>query len=168
MNVSEQSLIDDAQGAIGDGERVLAAGVFQPRKASGALTAGTLAGVALSAIPGVGGFAQQAVEAATDTGGYMARHVMADEQGIPVYMLIAVTDQHLFAFKAKHDDILGFKVGQPFATWDRDHIAITVHGRAGVRTFQVDDLKTGEKFELETPRFSPMHGTVVIKLLQQD
>jgi hypothetical protein len=82
-------------------------------------------------------------------GGYLARHGLAKEEGIPVYTLVAVTPQHLFAFRAERDHLVGFKAGEPFATWERDHIDISVHARAKVRTFEIHDLKTDEKYEME-------------------
>jgi len=94
--------------------------------------------------------------AATE-GGYLARHGLAKEEGIPVYTLIAVTPQHLLAFRAERDHLVGFKAGEPFATWERDHIDISVHARAKVRTFEIHDLKTDEKYEMEAPRVSTMH-----------
>jgi len=168
VNVTEDSLVEAAQQAIGPQEQVLAAGVFQPRGTSGALSGGSLVGGALGLIPGVGGIARGAVEAAGAGAGYAARHGLADKEGVPVNTLLAVTPQHLVAFRAEHDDLIGYKVGDPFATWDRAHIAITVHGRAHVRTFEIEDTQTGEKFEMETPRFSHLHGSVVVKLLMHD
>ena len=37
-----------------------------------------------------------------------------------------------------------------------------------MRTFEIHDLKTDEKYAMEAPRFSKMHGSVVIKLLEQE
>jgi hypothetical protein len=53
-------------------------------------------------------------------------------------------------------------------TFERDKIAITVHGRFGVRTFEVEDTTSGKRYEWEAQRFSPTHGSVVVKLLQQE
>jgi hypothetical protein len=141
--MSEASLVDEAQQAIGDGEKVLAAGVFQPRGTEGSIDVGGMVGAM------VGG------------------QVMSETQQVPRWTLIAVTDTRLYAFDA-HGEGTGWSAGKPFATWDRDKIGITVHGRFGVRTFEVEDIETGRRFEFETPRFGPAHGTVVVKLLQQD
>lgn len=141
--MSEQSLVEEAQRAIGDAEKVLAAGVFQPRGTEGSIDVGGVAGAM------VGGT------------------LMSEAQHVPRWTLIAVTDDRLHAFEA-HAKGTSWSVGEPFETWDRHKIAITVHGRFGVRTFEVEDVDTGRRFEFETPRFGPAHGTVVVKLLQQD
>jgi hypothetical protein len=141
--VSEASLVDEAQQAIGDSEKVEAAGVFQPRGTEGSIDVGGVAGAM------VGGT------------------VMSEAQQVPRWTLIAVTETHVHAFEA-HGKGTSWSVGAPFETWDRDKIAITVHGRFGVRTFEVEDTETGRRFEFETPRFGPAHGSVVLKLLQQE
>ncbi|MBV9412579.1 MAG: hypothetical protein JO148_13345 [Acidimicrobiia bacterium] len=141
--MSEESLVDEAQQAIGDGEKVLAAGVFQPRGTEGSIDVGGVAGAV------VGGT------------------VMSETQQVPRWTLIAVTQDRLHAFEA-HGKGTSWSVGDPFETWERPKIAITVHGRFGVRTFTVEDIETGRHFEFETPRFGPAHGTVVLKLLQQE
>jgi hypothetical protein len=140
--VSEASLLEEAQQAIGDTEKVLAAGVFQPRGTEGSIDAGGVVGAM------VGG------------------QVMSEAEQVPRWTLIAVTQTRLHAFEA-HGKGTSWRVGAPFAAWDRDKIAITVHGRFGVRTFEVTDTETGRRFEFETPRFGPAHGTVVVKLLEQ-
>ena len=129
------------------------------------MSGGISVGSALGFIPGIGDIARGVADAAATGAGYASRHGLAANEGVLVNTLLAVTPQHLFAFRAEHDDLIGYKVGDPFSTWDRAHIAITVHGRAHVRTFEVEDTQTGEKFEMETPRFSHLHGSVVVKLL---
>jgi len=168
MNLSEKSLIEATQQAIGDQGQVLAAGVFQPRGSAGAVTGGAILGSAARLIPGIGNVAAEAIEMAAAEGGYAARHGLAAEGGVPVYTLIAVTPQHLFAFRAERDRLLGFKAGEPFATWDREHVAFSVHARAKVRTFEIHDLQTDQRYEMEAPRFSKMHGSLVLKLLMHD
>jgi uncharacterized protein YcnI len=141
--MSEASLVEAAQQAIGDGEKVLAAGVFQPRGTEGSIDLGGAAGAL------VGGT------------------IMSETQQVPRWTLIAVTESRLHAFDA-HGKGTSWGAGEPFQTWDRAKIGITVHGRFGVRTFEVEDIETGRRFEFETPRFGPAHGTVVLKLLQQE
>jgi hypothetical protein len=141
--VSEASLVDEAQQAIGDGEKVEAAGVFQPRGTEGSIDVGGVAGAM------VGGT------------------IMSETQQVPRWTLIAVTESRLHAFEA-HAKGTSWGVAGPFQTWDRDKVAITVHGRLGVRTFEVEDTQSGQRFEFETPRFGPAHGSVVVKLLQQE
>jgi len=136
-------MVAQAQEAVGSGEKVEAAGVFQPRGTAGAVTA-------------VGAV------------GTVAGHELAKDEGVPRWTLIAVTAQHLYAFAAELALGGGVKSLEPFATFERDKIAITVHGRLGVRTFEVEDTTSGRRFEWEAQRFSPMHGSVVVKLLQQE
>ena len=78
MNVSEESLVDAAQQAIGPQEQVLAAGVFQPRGTSGALSGGISVGSALGFIPGIGDIARGVADAAATGAGYAARHGLAN------------------------------------------------------------------------------------------
>jgi hypothetical protein len=141
--VSESSLVEDAQQAIGGAEKVLAAGVFQPRGTEGSATA------------------------AGAVGALAGGRIMSEAERVPRWTLIAVTPTRLHAFEARGSAAL-FPPSPPFAAWDRDKVAITVHGRLGVRTFEVEDTETGQRFEFETPRFGPAHGTVVVKLLEQE
>ena len=141
--MSEASLVEAAQEAIGDSEKVLAAGVFQPRGTEGS------------------------IDVAGATGALLGGQVMSAAEQVPRWTLMAVTDTRLHAFDA-HGKGTSWGAGTPFATWDRAKIGITVHGRFGVRTFEVEDIETGRRFEFETPRFGPAHGTVVLKLLQQE
>jgi hypothetical protein len=141
--VSESSLVEDAQQAIGGAEKVLAAGVFQPRGTEGSATA------------------------AGAVGALAGGRIMSEAERVPRWTLIAVTPTRLHAFEA-HGSGTSWRAGAPFAAWDRDKVAITVHGRLGVRTFEVEDTETGQRFEFETTRFGPAHGTVVVKLLEQE
>jgi hypothetical protein len=141
--MSESGMVASAQEAIGSGEKVEAAGVFQPRGTEGAITAAGAIGA-------------------------VAGGPLAAEEGVPRWTLIAVTPQHLYAFGAELALGGGVKSLEPFMTFERDKIAITVHGRLGVRTFEVEDTTSGRRFEWEAQRFSPMHGSVVVKLLQQE
>jgi hypothetical protein len=141
--VSEASLVEQAQQAIGGDEKVLGAGVFQPRGTEGSMTAGGAVGAL------VGG------------------RVMSEAEQVPRWTLMAVTPTRLYAFEA-HGSGVSWRAGTQFAAWDRDKVAITVHGRLGVRTFEVEDTESGQRFEFETPRFGADHGTVVVKLLQQE
>lgn len=143
MKFSEDAMVAQAQEAVGSGEKVEAAGVFQPRGTEGAMTAVGAVGVA--------------------AGGALAK-----DEGVPRWTLIAVTPQHLYAFAAEPAIGGGVSSLEPFATFERDKIAITVHGRLGVRTFEVEDTTSGRRFEWEAQRFSPMHGSVVVKLLEQE
>jgi hypothetical protein len=155
--MSEASLVEQAQEAIGSQEKVLAAGVFQPRGTSGAMTGGF----------GVGGAAGKIGEAVLGAAGVMGGRVLSEVEDIPRWTLIAVTPTHLHAFHA-HGFGPAFRIGEPLARWRRDKIAFTIHGRVGVRTFEVEDLETGHTYEFETPRFGAVHGAVVLNLLQQE
>ncbi len=50
---------------------------------------------------------------------------------------------------------------------DRDQVAITVHSRVSVRTFEVEDLHTGQKWEFESPRLTG-HLKFVLDALHAD
>jgi hypothetical protein len=156
--MSEESLEQMAQAAVGSGEEVLAAGVFEPRGTSGAGLG------ALDVGHAAGGLAGEVVGAAV---GAFSGRVMAEADAVPRWTLMAVTPAHLYAFVA-HGQGIGWRVAERFAVWDRDKIAFTVHGRVGQRIFEVEDLATGRRYEFETARFGPAHGSVVIKLLEQE
>ena len=101
---NESELIAQAQTALGDtgsgsGETVIAAGVFGLQDNYAALAVGGLAsGAVADALPG--GAATDAVTAAA--GVHVTRQVMAEQQGVTVRMLVAVSAEsiHLFALGA--------------------------------------------------------------------
>src|SRR4051794_12364513 len=105
MNISESAMVAKAQEAVGAGEEVQAAGVFQPRGTAGTATAAGAAGTL------IGG------------------HELARDEGVPRWTLIAVTPQHLYAYSAQLAVGGGVSSLDPFMTFERDKIAITVHGR---------------------------------------
>ena len=101
---NESELIAQAQTALSDagsgsGETVIAAGVFGLQDNYAALAVGGLAsGAVADALPG--GAATDAVTAAA--GVHVTRQVMAEQQGVTVRMLVAVSAEsiHLFALGA--------------------------------------------------------------------
>jgi len=102
----ESELIEAAQTALGSDHTVLAAGVFGLQDDYKAITVGGLASAAVAdALPG--GATTDALTAAA--GIHVTRQVMAENQGLTVRMLVAVTREsiHLFAlgatgFEPKH------------------------------------------------------------------
>ena len=80
---------------------------------------------------------------------------------------MAVTRTRLYAFAA-HAERMHWRIAERFAAWERDKIAITVHGRVDVRTLEIEDLSTGEKYEFRGAAVGPAHGSVVIRLLEKD
>ena len=55
-----------------------------------------------------------------------------------------------------------------YATFDRARLAVTVHGRVNVKVMLLEDLSDHRRLELETARWGPQHGTVVMHLLAED
>src|ERR1044072_884045 len=106
MNISESAMVAEAQTAVGSGEKVEAAGVFQPRGTAGAMTAAGPIGA-------------------------VAGGPLAAEEGVPRWTLIAVTPEHLYAFGAELAVGGGVKSLEPFMTFERDQNSVPGHGRRG-------------------------------------
>ena len=103
----ESELIEKAQTALGSDHTVIAAGVFGLQDNYKAIFVGGLASSAVAdALPG-----DAMTDGATAAAGvHVTRQVMAENQGVTVRMLVAVTDEsiHLFAlgatgFEPKHE-----------------------------------------------------------------
>jgi hypothetical protein len=58
--------------------------------------------------------------------------------------------------------------GDLYAGFDRERLAVTVHGRLNVRVLVLEDTEDGRRLELETNRIGPQHGKIVVELLAQE
>lgn len=107
--MSDEKLIEEAA-FLGEGERVLAAGIFQPRGTSGSMAGTAGAGFATDNIVGelVG------AAAAVESGRAMSSHV----DGVPRWTMLAVTPTTLDAIACGQHGV-GWQPEGTFATFDR-------------------------------------------------
>jgi hypothetical protein len=151
--MSEQDLIDRTQAVVGDVDTIVAAAWFQPRGLNGGQSTGFALGYngdgLLGAAMGVAGsVAGVALEKHHDD--HMAS-ADGETRDVPWYSILAVSATRLYGWKvASHGGHR--QPGEPLFVYDRDRIAITVHSRIGVRTFEVEDQDTGVRWEFESPR----------------
>jgi len=156
--MSEQLWIDRAQAAVGDADTIEAAARFQPRGTSAGLVGGSGVGDAVGQLVGgdigsaIGGIVGEVagVEAAKHTEGFRGDHGGSVQQ-VPWQSVVAVSASRLYAWRLRRDGVHG-AVGDPIFALDRDQVAVTVHSRVGVHTFEVEDLTTGTKWEFEATR----------------
>jgi hypothetical protein len=154
--MSEQRLVDLVRPLTG-GEDVLAAGVFQPRGTSGAMAAGEAIGL--------GGSVADVALGTTQV--VAAGHEAAALEGEPRWTILAVTPTRVLAFAGEASG-LTWVPGEVYASFDRAHLAVTVHGRLNVRVLVLEDTSDSRTLELETNRVGPQHGKVVVELLAKE
>ena len=152
--MSEEKFVEMVAPLV-DGEDVLGAGVFAPRGTMGAM-AGSV---------GVGGLSNNDVGMAIGVlGAIGAGHATAAVEHQPRWTILAVTPTRVLAFVGEHAGV-GWKPGTRYAEFNRESLAVTVHGRVNVQILVLEDLSDHRKIEFEAPRFGPQHGVVVVKLL---
>ncbi len=138
------------------GEDVLAVGFFQPWGSQTATGLGAGAGF------GIGG---AIVSAAT---GYAAHRGMAVADHQPPWTAMAVTPTHVYAFDCS--DSVGVTAtrdftGPPYATWERDQIAVHVSRHLTSFTMAVDDLEHHVTWEYTGNQVYKSGGKLVAHLL---
>jgi hypothetical protein len=146
--VDEQKMLTEAEAALGNGDRLIAIGLVQPRGAGLAMLAGgsfgSRAGGAIDSVAaGLGGvagtLAGQQVDAAS-----------AGHAGETAYMFIAASEQRLYVFRG-HDGIT-VTLGELLATFERDDVAIEVHSRPLRQILVIEVLHSGDRWVFEAPR----------------
>lgn len=154
--MSDEKLIEEAQAFLGEGERVEAAGMFQPRGTTGAMEGSFGAGLATDNIAGELAGAAVSVEAG---------RAMSHVDDVPRWTMLAVTPTTVHAIRCGQHGV-GWQPEETFATFDRSKIQVTVHARVNVRTVTIEDPDTGRRFEWEGNRIGPAHAKDVIELLE--
>jgi hypothetical protein len=151
-------LVQDALGARGIDDRVIAVGQFNPRGHTGGLfvgglvgddVGGTLGGVAASVGTGVGALAgMRAADAAS---------------GLPASMLVGVSETTVYGFAARtrHDEPSELAFQLP-----RAGLTAKVHQRVNVRVLELIDDASGARIELEGNRLPVTHSKDVIAALR--
>jgi len=156
--VSDTKLIEEAQEFLGEGEHVVAAGIFQPRGASGGMAGAAGAGFATDNIVGEIVGAAAAVESG---------RAMSHVDGVPRWTMLAVTPATLHAIACDQHGV-GWQPRETFATFDRSKVRTTVHGRVNVRTLTVEDPESGRSYQWEGNRIGPAHAKAVIQALEAE
>src|SRR5215207_1408932 len=150
-------LIQDALGARGIEDEVVAAGQFNPRGHTGGLFVGGLAGEEAGSALGAAG------EAAGLAAGSLAGMRSADAaSGLPDKMLVGVSASTVYGFAAptRHSEptALTFQL-------QRSSLTAKVHKRVNVRVLELIDDASGSKIELEGSRVAATHAKDVIETL---
>lgn len=173
--MSEQDLIDLAQGAVGDTDTVLAAAWFEPRGTAGGTMAGMEAGSMASDMVG-GGLAGAAMQLAgtmigfkkgRDSGGFDTdpKSGMVTHR-VPIASLLAVSAANVYAWKVGHEGIHR-SVGELLFALPRTEVEINVRSRVTVRTFEVLHESSFEKWEFEAGRLGS-HVKFVLDAMHSD
>jgi hypothetical protein len=156
--VSDEKLIEKAEGFLGEGEHVVAAGMFEPRGTTGGLIGATGAGLATDNIVG---------EVAGVAAGIESDRAMSHIDDVPRWTMLAVTPKNLYAIACGQHGV-GWQPREMFATFDRSQIRVTVHGRVNVRTLTVEDPASGRTYQWEGNRIGPAHAKGVIEALEAE
>jgi hypothetical protein len=156
--MSDEKLTEEAQAFLGEGEQVLAAGIFEPRGTSGGMGGAMGAGLATDHIVGELVGAAASVEAG---------RAMSHVDGVPRWTMLAVTPTTLHAIECGQHGV-GWQPRRTFATFDRSKVRVTVHGRVNVRTLTVEDPASGSSYQWEGNRIGPAHAKAVIEALEAE
>ena len=156
--MSDEKLIEEAQAFLGEGEHVVAAGIFQPRGSTGGMVGAAGAGFATDNIVGELVGAAAAVESG---------RTMSHVDGVPRWTMLAVTPATLYAI-ACDQHAVGWKPRETFAAFDRSKVRFTVHGRVNVRTLTVEDPDSDRSYQWEGNRIGPAHAKAVIEALETE
>jgi len=156
--MGDPKLIETAREALGSGEEVLGAGIFEPRGTMGGMIGATGAGFSTDNIVS---------EIAGAAAGLGSGRAMSEIHDVPRHTLLAITPTRLYAFDARQKGAHWVIAGR-FATFDRSRIRAMVHGRVNVRTLTVEDPESGRTYEWEGNRIGPDHAKAVIEALEAE
>lgn len=165
--MSEQMWIDRAQAAVGDADTIIAAAWFNPRGTAGGIVGGStiggdgVSGALLSIAGSTAGYAAEKIH-----DDHLASKGSAEPVKVPFMAVVAVSATRIYAWRTGSEHLHNMPGDLLFAH-DRDQVAITVHSRVSVRTFEVEDLHTGQKWEFESPRLTG-HLKFVLDALHAD
>jgi hypothetical protein len=134
-----QHLENGAAKATGD--KILAAGLFQPKGMAGKQVAGAVAGSVLG--DSVGG------DVASDVGASpgIAIATAASKKDGSIRFVLAISATKTYVLKPTTVDSLHKEELDLLQTFDRATAHITVHGRVSVRTIVIENPETGDKAE---------------------
>lgn len=158
--MSEQANIEKAQKALGDGDTVVAAAMFEPRGTSAGLVGGsTLGGGIGHALGGglggaIGDLAGAALAMET------AKHTKDFGKGsgdgatvhqVPWRSLVAVSETRIYGWHVKEKGFHQVPADLLFQI-ERSDLVIALKPRAAVHVFEVKDVRTGDTWEFEASR----------------
>ncbi len=138
---SEDELISEAEGILGDGESVLAAGYFGLRDLVAAQIAGGTAGGVAGSLAADG---PVAAGLGAGLGGAAAVKAYAESQGVTVKMVVAVTAEAIHVLNRDTDGRLADRV----VTFDRHDAHVVVSRRGLSRIVDISD-DSGARIVLE-------------------
>lgn len=147
-----QEAVQEGLAREGIEESVIAAGQFSPRGHTGGMVAGGMLG---DSVGGLAGAAGQAVGTVAGIAGGMEAAGAA--RGLPDYMLVGVTDDHVYGFSGTMS-----KAGALAFAVPRSGLEAKVHQRVDVKVLELIDTDSGERIELEGNRLPLTHSKDVI------
>jgi len=169
--MSETMWIERAQKAVGDADTIVAAAWFQPRGTSGGLIGGMTGGNMIAgggligtAVGVVAPLAFMGAEKAYDD--HLASKGADEPVTVPFMTIVGVSATRIYAWRSSSEHLHNMPGALLFA-YDRNQVAVTVHSRVSVRTFEVEDLHTGQRWEFESPRING-HLKFVVDALHPD
>jgi len=87
----------------------------------------------------------------------------AAARGLPIRICVAVSPDLVYLLEI--EDKMGVENLDLFAELARSDLGVEVHGRVYNRVVILEDLKTGNRFEMEAPRYGPFHAKAIVELL---
>jgi hypothetical protein len=145
--------------ATGD-DSIIDVAEFEPKGSAGAMVAGAVAGGFIGS--GATGGNEFGRAIGTAGGLAAARAATGLSRDLPPYMCVAITPTTVYVLGMK--SVLSKKM-DAIAQIPRDELGVEVHQRTSVRTVVLEDLSTGAKLALETPRLNLYHGKALVELL---
>jgi len=151
-------LVQDALGAHGIDDRVIAVGQFNPRGHSGGLFAGGFLGD--DAGSAIGGLASSV---GTGVGALAGMKAADASSGLPGFMLVGVSETKIYGFagRSRHKEPTDLVFQVPRAA-----VTVKVHQRVNVRVLELIDDAGGSRIELEGNRLPITHTKDVIAVLE--
>lgn len=134
---NEDSIVQEAEGILGDGTEVLAAGYFGLQDLIAAQIAGGTAGALTGSAADVGALGG-------GLGGAAAVKAYAESQGVTVQLILAVTDDQLVVLNRDTQGRLPSRV----ATFDRSSCDVEISKMGLSRFVAITDTATGDKLTL--------------------
>lgn len=137
---SEDQLIHEAQGILGDEEQVLAAGYFALHDLLAAqIAGGTTGAIGASMVDSTAGTALGA-----GFGGLAAKKAAAEAQGVTIQLIVAVTEDHIHVLNRDTDGRLADHV----AAFDRTTCEVDVTKFGLSRNVRLTDPASGARLDL--------------------
>jgi hypothetical protein len=167
--MSEQNLVGLAQQAIGTADTILAGAVFQPRGTAGGTMlgegigrdAGNMMGGGIGGLVGAVAGGAIGYEKGRNSGGFSTdRTDGMIVHRVPFVSMVAVSSARIYAWHMQLHGMHSAPTDQLFGL-DLAEVAVSVHSRVSVRTFEVLHESASEKWEFESPRINGHLGPLL-------